>query len=163
MTSLIGRIERAPLDIINHVCVGVKAEEHLALKLQTFFFRFNSGPVVRFRLGAMTIIFRVEVKLGVVGIMGDGAGVPQRRMPPGRSADDESRLGLPCLHAAPASLPDYRDIFLDDGKFWQRPQQGERLSCARDEFTSTANFYGAYCLRGKATEEHRSDAGLKQI
>ena len=92
----------------------MKSVEHLALKPKTLRFRLDSRPRIGDRLGPVALTFRIEIKLGMIGVVGDGARVPEGGMLPGPFADDESRFFPPGLHAAAPALPNDADVAADE-------------------------------------------------
>ena len=84
----------------------VERQKNLGLKDETFCFGFDAGPNVGFRRFARTVCFAAGVKLAMIGVMGDGAGIPDNRMAPRRFADEKSGFLGPGFHAAATRLTD---------------------------------------------------------
>ena len=76
----------------------------------------------------------------MVGIVGDGARVPEHGMLPGAVADDKSRLFRSGFHAAATPLPDDGDISLNESDPRRAAKQRERFSGSKPEFAAAADF-----------------------
>ena len=76
----------------------------------------------------------------MVGIVGDGARVPEHGMLPGAVADDKSRLFRPGFHAAATPLPDDSDISLNESDPRRAAKKRERFSGSKQEFAAAADF-----------------------
>ena len=150
---LIGGIDCAAIDIGDDFLVGVQFQEHLPLKGEAFLFRFDACPCVIVRFFSTGSIFGIAVQLGVVGVMSDGAGVPDGGMPPGRRADGERRFLGPCFHPAAPTLADDGDVILRRSEHWARLKKPQRLASAHAKRGASPNLDAIDEFRLPATED----------
>src|SRR6266850_5477254 len=99
----------------------------MPLKTETLLLCFSSRPGVRVRLLTSVGFLGVGIKLGVIGVVGNSAGVPKSGMFPGAFADDEGRCLCPSLHAAAFALADQPQITSDLRKAASRSKECKRL------------------------------------
>ena len=95
---------RAAIDIGDDFLVGVQLYEHSTLKGETAFLGFDARPSVIVRFFPVVSAFGVAVKLSMIGVVSDGAGVPDDGMVPGRFAHCERGFLRPRFHTAAPPL-----------------------------------------------------------
>ncbi len=127
---MIRRIFRAARDMSERIFIAPERLEHGVLKRQAFFFGVRSSPALRVGLFAALDVRSRVVELGVIGVVGDGSGVPQRRMLPGRCSYDEGGLIGPRPHAAALPLADDFEVGLHQQNRRCLTEQPQRLARA---------------------------------
>ena len=137
---MIGRIDCAVIDIGDDFLVGVQFREHLPLKGETDLFRVRTRPRIVVRLFPAVSAFGVAVKFGVVGVVGDGAGVPDGGMPPGRRADSERGFRGPRFHTASATLADDLKVIPRRSEQRARLKKLQRLASAHTKGRAPPNL-----------------------
>src|SRR6266545_7201153 len=148
--ALISWILRAVVQIAKDCFVSVKGLQDLTLKGQTFFLGFGPAPIVGVRFFAAIFIFRGEVKLGMPGVVGDGAGVPKRGMLPSRRADEEGGHLRPGFHAASSRLADHAEMALYDFELRERLEQCQSGLRAKQKLAAAGDFNPVHDLRPPA-------------
>src|SRR5919106_2545446 len=96
----------ALLDVSEGVRISAEPQKHLSLESQAFLFRFDAGPGVGVRLLVAEAILCLMVELGVIGVVRNGARIPDYGMAPSTLADHKSWFSRSRLHAATLALSD---------------------------------------------------------
>ncbi len=125
-------------DVLDDRRRGVEGRQHLALKRQAGFLCRRTGPGIGMGFHRRMGKFHVPVEFGMIGIVGDRAGVPRRRMVPRRRADGESRRLCPGSHAASLTLAYQAEMGADERELRQWLQERERLLSAPLKFGTAA-------------------------
>ena len=107
---MIGGILRAVIDIGDDFLVGVQLYEHSTLKGETTLLGFDARPGVIVRFFPVVSAFGVAVKLSMIGVVSDGAGVPDNGMSPSCFAHRERGFDRPRFHPAAPPLADNGDV-----------------------------------------------------
>jgi hypothetical protein len=89
------------------------------------------------------IAFRVEVEFGVIGIVGDGAGVPERGVLPGRLPDRKRRRCEPSFHAAPFGLAYDGEMRTNQSELRKRLEQRQSVFRSEQKLAIAGNFNAA--------------------
>src|SRR4029453_9233899 len=134
----------------------------MPLKSETLLLCFSSRPGVRLWLLTSVGFLGVGIKLGVVGVVGNGAGVPKGGMFPGAFADDEGRRFCPSLHAAAFALADQPQVASNLRKAARRSKECQRLLGSKQELRPAADSYALKDLRRvkpQQAKDLRSEAG----
>jgi len=150
---LIDGILRAVIDMGDDVLVGVQFHKYLPLKGETVLFGLDACPCVAVRFFPAVSAFGVDIKLGVIGVVGDGPGVPDDGMAPGRLADDEGRSFRPSFHAAAPPLANDSNVIPRRSEQRTHSKKLQRLPRAHAKRDSTPNLDAIHDFRLPATEE----------